>query len=76
VGNENGAAGEGRPGRIIFFVPFVPFVVQSSSAKDERRAAYADSVNFGSRTISPPFMADSWAQRPTHVQLADCTALG
>ena len=30
----------------------------------------------GRRTISPPFRADWWAQMPTQVQLADCTAFG
>ena len=29
-------------------------------------------VNAGSFTIFPPASADSWAQRPTQVQLADC----
>ena len=28
----------------------------------------------GSLTIAPPLSADSWAQRPTHVQFADCFA--
>ena len=39
-----------------------------------RRAALScqdDSVKAGSLTIWPPLSADSWAQRPTQVQLAD-----
>src|SRR5688572_31221332 len=35
-----------------------------------------ESVNAGSFTIAPPLRADSWAQRPTQVQLADWTAFG
>jgi len=34
------------------------------------------SVKAGSLTILPPAKADSWAQRPTQVQLADFTAFG
>ena len=30
-----------------------------------------ESVNSGSGIFSPPFIADSWAKIPTHVQLAD-----
>jgi len=33
-------------------------------------------VNAGSRTISPPRIADWCAQMPVQVQLADCVALG
>ena len=32
--------------------------------------------NVGIATRSPPFMADSWAQRPTMVQLAEVSASG
>ena len=44
----------------------------------EPRALFShfDIVKSGRRTTSPPFSADWWAQMPTQVQLADCTALG
>ena len=42
----------------------------------ERLATQRDSVKSGRRTISPPLSADWWAQMPTQVQLADCTAFG
>ena len=41
-----------------------------------RHPTYDPSVNAGSFTIAPPFKADSCAQSPTHVQLADCRAFG
>ena len=35
-----------------------------------------DKLKSGKRTTSPPLSADSWAHKPTQVQLADCTAFG
>lgn len=45
-------------------------------AGDTPNAPIDQCVKAGNFTIFPPAMADSWAHRPTQVQLADWTALG
>lgn len=50
-------------------------LMRRARANPQFSTLYA-SVKSGSRTISPPFMADWCAQMPTHVQLALVTAFG
>jgi hypothetical protein len=53
----------------------VPSAIQRP-AGDTPNAPIDQCVKAGNFTIFPPAMADSWAHRPTQVQLADWTALG